>query len=380
MDAFFVSVEETSKPYLKGKPAVVAGNSNTRSVVATASYEARKYGVHSAMPLYMAKRLCNNLIVLKTDMEKYVTISKKLIKLYGSLCPAVEQLSIDEAFLDLTYTVKNFSEANAFGAMLKKTIKNKFGLPATVGISYNKLLAKLASKLGKPDGLFLITKNNKDIILRNTPVNKISGIGTKTADLLYQNFRVTTLGELRKISLMELSRIFHSNAVFLHNASVGEDNSPVISDYEKPQEKSIGNSTTFPYDTDNILYIKRVFKYLSEKVGMRLRMHGFFAKSIVIVIRYSNFKTVSHRKKVFAINGNEAIYIEALTLFNRIYKGGKIRLVGITASNLCKTNIRSLFDNNKDQRYKKIEKALDMVKLRYGNNIADYGSLINFED
>ncbi len=380
MDAFFVSVEETHKPYLKGRPVVVAGNTNIRSVVATASYEARRYGVHSAMPLFMAKKLCRNIIILKSDMKKYVAVSKRLIELYGTLCPAVEQFSIDEAFLDLTYTVKNFKEAEEFGTTLKNLIKSKFGLPATVGISYNKLLAKLASKLGKPDGLFLITQKNKDAVLQNLPVIKISGIGKKTSDLLYLNFGVTTLGELRKIPLMDLSRVFHSSAVFLHNASAGKDDSPIISDYEKPQEKSIGNSITFHSDSDDVLYIKRVFKYLAEKVGMRLRARGLFAKSIIIVIRYSDFKTVSHRKKVFAMNGNEAIYTETLALFKSVYKGGKVRLVGITASNFCKTNVLSLFDNNKDINCIRIETALDKIKLRYGDKAIDYGGVIFLKD
>ena len=377
MDAFFVSVEEAEKPWLKGKPVVVAGNSYERSVVATASYEARKFGVHSAIPLFIAKRLCSNVIVLKANIAKYNEVSRKIIGLYNSFCPVIEQTSIDEAFLDLTYVVKNINEAINLVKLIKQSIAYKFSLPATVGISCNKMLAKLASKLGKPDGLFVINDENKDNILITLPVDKISGVGEKTSNLLYEEFGVKTLGDLRRVSIMKLYSVFHSRALFLHNASFGRDISPFVPNYEKPQESSVGNSTTLPADTADMLYIKRVLKYLSERVGMGLRKRGLFSQKIIIIIRYANFHTVSRGKKVFATNSTEVIYMEALTLLKRLYTGGKIRLVGVTASNLGKGKPLSLFED--ESGYKEVDDALDKIKLKYGDNIADYGSLINFE-
>jgi DNA polymerase-4 len=377
MDAFFVSVELRDKPWLMGKPVAVAGNSNKRSVIATASYKARECGVHSAMPLFIAKRLCKNLVVLKTNIEKYSRISRELVTMYNSLCPAVEQFSIDEAFLDLTYTVKNFIEAKAFANKVKTEIKNKFGLPCTVGIGSNKLLTKLASKLGKPNGLFVINDENKENILKDLSVNKISGIGNKTVQKLYDEFGVKTLGNLRNIPIMELYSVFHSYAIFLHNASFGKDDSPVIPDYEKPQERSISHSTTFPFDTDDINYISKVLKYLSEKIGIRLRKKNLFAKSVIIVIRYSNFHTVSKSKRIFATDSTKIIYLEAISLFKNTYTGGKIRLVGVMVNHLCKDETLSLFEQEK--KYKIIDSVLDKVKLKYGDSIADYGSLIGFK-
>ncbi len=377
MDAFFVSVEVAEKPYLRGKPVAVTGSLTTRSVIATASYEARKCGVHSAMPLFMAKKLCKNLIVIEVHHNKYITISKELITLYDSFCPAVERFSIDEAFLDLTHTVKGEREAVMLAKKIKALIKNKFNLPLTVGISYNKLLAKLASKLGKPDGLFVINEKNRDRVMDGLPVEKISGIGKKTARLLREKFYVKTIRDLKKVPLMELYAVFHSYALFLHNTAFGKDTTPVIPDYEKPQEKSVGNSMTFPFDTSSWDYIKRAFKYLAEKVAMRLRMKGLFASTVVILVRYADFRTISKRKKVFATNSTDAIYFEAISLFKTVYNGRKVRLVGISVTNLSEGVPLSLFEAN--DRSLKIDEALDKVRLKFGDRIADYASLIDFE-
>ncbi len=377
MDAFFVSVEVAEKPYLRGKPVAVTGSLTTRSVIATASYEARKCGVHSAMPLFTAKKLCKNLIVIEARHDKYVVISRKLVAIYNSFCPAVESFSIDEAFLDLTYTVKDEREAVMLAKKIKALIKNKFNLPLTVGISYNKLLAKLASKLGKPDGLFVLNEKNRDRVMDGLSVEKISGIGEKTARLLREKFHVNTIRDLKKVPLMELYAVFYSYALFLHNAAFGKDSTPVIPDYEKPQEKSVGNSMTFPFDTSSWNYIKRAFKYLAEKVAMRLRTRGLFASTVVILIRYADFRTISKRKKVFATNSTDAIYFEAISLFKTVYNGRKVRLVGISVTNLSEGVPLSLFETN--DRSLKIDEALDKVKLKFGDRIADYASLIDFE-
>ena len=375
MDAFFASIEQRDKPWLRGKPIAISNIPEERSVVATASYEARKFGIHSAMPVKIARKLCPELIIIKTDIDKYRKESSKLLSIFNKFCPAVEQTSIDEAFFDLTYTVRGFDNAKDFAIKLKEFIYNNLHLPLTIGISYNKLLAKLASKLGKPNGLKIIKPEDADKILEPLPVGKISGIGKQTERILKEKFDVHTLGELQKIPLLELVSVFHSQAVFLYNAARGIDNSKVVSDYEKGDPKSIGNSITLRIDTDDKEYIKSTLKYLSEKVGLRIRACHLYAKTITIVVRYEDFSTFTHRKTLSKpINSNYEIYIHALMLFKEIWNRKKIRLLGISLSNFKRHTERGLFDT-KDDVYK-LEEALDKVKMRFGNKAADYGSVM----
>ena len=375
MDAFFASIEQRDKPWLKGKPIAISNIPEERSVVATASYEARKFGIHSAMPVKIARKLCPDLIIVKTDIDKYRKESSKLLSIFNKFCPSVEQTSIDEAFLDLTYTVKNYEEANLLGTKLKDFVSKHLNLPLTIGISYNKLLAKLASKLGKPNGLKIIKPEDTDKILEPLPVGKISGIGKHTEKILREVFNAYTLGELQKIPLLELVSVFHSQAVFLYNAARGIDSSKVISNYEKGNPKSIGNSITLRTDTDDKKYIKSTLKYLSEKVGLRIRAHNLYAQTITIVVRYKDFITLTHRKTLNKpINSNYEIYIHALMLLNEIWKGKEVRLLGISLSNLKDYAERSLFDT--ENNLNKLESALDKVKMRFGNKAADYGSVM----
>ena len=375
MDAFFASVEQRDKPWLRGKPIAISNIPEERSVVATASYEARKFGIHSAMPVKVARKLCPELIIVKTDINKYRKESSKLLSIFNRFCPSVEQTSIDEAFLDLTYTVKNYEEAKLLGIKLKEFIHKKLNLPLTIGISYNKLLAKLASKLGKPNGLKIIKPEDADEILEPLPIGKISGIGKHTEKTLKEVFNVYTLGELKKVPLLELASIFHSQAVFLYNAARGIDSSKVVSEYEKGNPKSIGHSITLRMDTSNKKYIQSTLKYLSEKVGLRIRTHNLYAQTITIVIRYENFSTFTHRKTLNKpIQSNYEIYIYALMLFNEIWNGKKVRLLGISLSNFKNYIERSLFDT--ENNLYKLEDALDEVKKRFGHKAADYGSVM----
>ncbi len=375
MDAFFASIEQRDKPWLRGKPIAISNIPEERSVVATASYEARKFGIHSAMPVKIAKKLYPDLIIIKTDIDKYRKESYKLLSIFNKFCPSVEQTSIDEAFLDLTYTVKNFNEAENLAIKLKEFIHDNLHLPLTIGISYNKLLAKLASKLGKPNGLKIVKPEDADEILEPLPVGKISGIGKHTEKILREVFNVYTLGELQKIPLLELASVFHSQALFLYNAARGIDKSKVVSDYEKGNPKSIGNSITLHTDTDDEKYIKSTLKYLSEEVGLRIRAHNLYAKTITIVVRYKDFSTFTHRKTLNKpINSNYEIYIHALMLLNEIWKGKEVRLLGISLSNLEDRVERGLFDTEND--LSKLESALDKIKMRFGNKAADYGSVI----
>jgi len=196
MDAFFASIEQNRKPWLMGKPVGVTGNPDGRSVVATASYEARKFGVKSGMPIGTARKLCPEIILVHTDFEEYVKVSNELVKLSSLFSPVIEQFSIDEVFMDLTYVTRDFDEALELGNIIKRSVKEHFNLTCTIGISVNKLLAKLASKLAKPDGLKAIRENEIQCVLDLLPVRKLTGIGSKTELVLtrlyhFKNMKVT---------------------------------------------------------------------------------------------------------------------------------------------------------------------------------------------
>ncbi|MCD6426660.1 MAG: DNA polymerase IV [Caldisericaceae bacterium] len=376
MDAFFVSVEIKDKPWLLGKPVAVCGDVSKRSVIATSSYEARKCGVHSAMPVFKAIKICPNLILLKANHKKYAEISEKIISILYSYCPSVETSSIDEAFLDLTYTVKNFEEAELLAKKIKTEIIKKLGLPLTIGISSNKLLAKLASKIGKPNGLKIILPEKTKSILKDTPVEMISGIGPKTSEILKEKFNVHTLGELKKIPLLTLSSVFNSYALFLYNAARGIDRNPVMPDYEKTQAKSVGNSITLPFDTDNMEYLKKVLEYIAFKVAGRLREKRLYAKNIILVVRFSDFRTKTKRMKIRPTNTGKTIYLASLCILKGIKTRKKIRLLGITASDLIGSPALNLFDTSKAEiKNTIIEETMDKIKAKYGENLVTFASI-----
>ncbi len=375
MDAFFASVEVKEKPWLKGKPVAVCGDISRRSVIATASYEARKYNVCSAMPVFKALKLCPNLILIKADHEKYEKVSRKIIKIFSAYSPVVETCSIDEAFIDFTYRVNNFDEAAKIAENIKNDIYGNLGLTLTIGISSNKFLAKLASGIGKPDGIKIILPKEKEFYLKNIPVKKVSGIGSKTAELLKNRFNVDTLGELKKIPLLTLSSVFKSYAVFLYNAARGTDESPVVPDYEKKHAKSISNSITLPFDTDNVPYINNVLKHLSHRVAIRLRNSGVYARSIILTVRYSDFRTTTRRTNMNPVNTSKSIYLATVSLLRETDLNKKIRLLGITASNLTNLPVIRLFDNL-DKREELIERTMDKLRARYGKNLINYATFI----
>ena len=375
MDAFFASIEQNKKPWLRGKPVGVTGNPEGRSVIATASYEARVFGVKSGMSLWTARRLCPEMILVQSDFNEYIRVSKELINLFYSFSPAVEEFSIDEAFLDLTYVVKDFDEAYKLGSIIKKSVREKFNLTCTIGISFNKLLAKLAAKLSKPDGLKVIRYDDVSSILESLPVGKISGIGKKTELALKKKFNVETMGQLKKIPLNELITVFHTYGKFLYNASLGIDNSEVVTAVDREDVKSIGNSMTFDSDTDDFDYIKGILRFLSGKVADRLRKANLYCRSVTITIRYSSFYTITHGKIVSPTNLDSTIFMTSIDLFQEVYKKGlEVRLLGVTVSGFERTVGCSLFTDESSEKEERVLLAMDSLRERFGFDKINYGS------
>ncbi|MGB9769122.1 MULTISPECIES: DNA polymerase IV [Caldisericum] len=377
MDAFFASIEQARRPWLKGKPIGITNHPDGRSVIATASYEARTYGIKSGMPVKEALKLFPNLILVKGDMNLYEKISDEIYEILIRYAPTVERFSIDEAFLDLTYKVKDYEEARVIGLEIKKEIFDKFSLPSTIGISYNKLIAKIASKEAKPNGLLVITKEEADTFLRKLQVSKIPGVGKKIEEVLKKKFNVETIEQLQKIGINELIKVFHTYGVFIYNAAHGIDNSEVVAEFEKEEEKSIGNSTTLDFDTDDIEVIKGVLRRLSSNICYRLRLKSLLAKRITLTIRYEDFSTFSHSKNIEKTNLDSQIYQEVLKLFFEIYSGQKVRLLGVSATHL--SHIPYTLFNHNEEKNEKLLTAIDKVRNKIGNESISYANSVNLK-
>jgi DNA polymerase-4 len=333
MDAFFASVEELDHPELQGKAVIVGGGLKGRGVVASASYEARRYGVKSAMPISRARKLCPHGIFLEGRMERYLEASLQIMQILKEFTPVVEPVSVDEAFLDVTDVVKEFEGAVEIGKLIKEKIKEKTGLTASVGVAVNKFLAKLASGLNKPDGFTVITEEDKEKILKDLPVSEILGVGKVTEKTLHE-MGIHTIGQLWPISLAELVEKFGKFGRALYYLSRGIDNSPVVTEWEP---KSVGRSLTFERDIKDLRVIRRQLYSLAEDVVRQLREINLRARTVTIKVRYSNFQTIT---RSITINTPTDLlstvwhYADMLLREGVELNGRAVRLVGISVSTL----------------------------------------------
>jgi DNA polymerase-4 len=358
MDAFYASVEQLDNPRLKGKPVIV-GRIEGRGVVAAASYEARRFGVRSAMPMAKAKELCPKAVFLPPRFERYKEISSQIQEILRSYTPLVEGISLDEAFLDVTG-----HEAETIAKRIKQRIKEEIKLTCSIGIAPNKFLAKLASNLGKPDGFTLIRGDEVDEVLKDLPVSMIWGVGEVTEKRLHE-LGIHTIGELRKVPLEELVARFGKHGERLYNLSRGVDNSPIN---PKRKAKSISHEVTFPKDLYDPEEVKRVLHKLSEEVGRRLRRKGLKGRTIEIKVRYPDFSQITRSLSLdMPTDSTDTIWSQAERLFERnvrIERG--IRLIGVGVSNLTEKSQLLLFDQ--DEKLQRIDKVVDEIRERFGKD------------
>lgn len=370
MDAFFASVEQKTHPGLKGKPIAVIG-SGKRTVITTASYEARKFGVKTGMNTWEAKKACPHLILVIGNNEKYTYICIELSKIYSRFTPDVEIYSIDEVFLDITTTHHLFGGPEEIGKSIKKAVRDRFGINCTVGIGPNILLAKLASDLGKPDGLKWIKPEDIGNILEELPVKELWGIGSKTAEKL-SLLGIRTCGELGKTPASLLRSKFGIYGEALKTMGMGICNRPVQTNPE--DAKSIGHSMTLPKDIYERKEIKAYLLLLSEMVGRRARRHGYMGRTISLVIRYPDFETFSKQTTISDFtNDTHAIYKEALKILNDIRLKDKVRLLGVSLSNLLH-DPHQLSLIAEERKRKSILQAMDSVNDKYGEFKLTWGS------
>ncbi|HEX3044868.1 MAG TPA: DNA polymerase IV [Bacillota bacterium] len=385
MDAFFAAIEQLDNPIYRGLPVIVGADPKGRGVVSTCSYEARKFGVHSAMPIGEAYRRCPKGIFLPVRGRRYAEISRQIMKIFDDYTPDVEPLSLDEAFLDLTGSQAIFGPAESIARGIVERIATEIGLSASVGLAPNKFLAKLASDLKKPKGFVLITPENIHETLDNLPVSKIWGVGPKTEAHL-KELGLRTIGEVGRIDPRILSAKFGEAGIQLHRLANGLDDRPVITGEEA---KSIGHEITFQVDTDDTQYLAEILLWLSDQVARRLRRHHLSGRVITLKLRDSDFKTLTKRTTLtLPTDFEETIYREAVKLAEAINWGRyMVRLIGVSVSDFThpeKAVQLNLFGEPEPtesrEELKKLHQAVDGLKDRFGEGIITKGTILKMKE
>lgn len=331
MDAFFASVEQHDNPELKGKPVAVGG-SGERSVVATASYEARKFGVRSAMPSVIAKRLCPELIFVNHHFERYKEISASVFEIFKEYTEIIEPLSIDEAFLDVTEDKKKIGSATIIAKEIRKEIRKRTGLTASAGISVNKFLAKVASEINKPDGLFLICPEDAEKFIEELPVEKFYGIGKVTSQKMHK-LGIHNGSDLKNWDMVSLIRNFGKAGVFFYNIVRGIDDRPVEPEQER---KSVGTELTYEKDLVTRFEIIAELYKLEKELMERLEHSETTGRTITVKIKFSDFRQITRSKTLQNyIRDFDTLHKEVTGIRKSInLDGTRIRLLGVSVSNL----------------------------------------------
>lgn len=377
-NAFFASVEQQANPELRGKPIAVIGSAK-RTVLTTCSYEARAFGVKTGMNTWQARQKCPDIIFVVGDNKKYTHTSKEIVKLMLQYTPLVEVFSIDEAFLDVTGSMSLYGSAENIAHLLKAQIKHHFGITCSIGIAPNKLLAKLASDMQKPDGLTFISPENVKRILERIPAKDLCGVGSKTARQLTL-YGITTCGELGRFPVDILKRKFGIIGERLSQMGQGIDDSPVIPAEDSEEVKSVGHSMTLERDIEDRKEILKFLLQLSEMVGRRARRYSVWGKTVTLSIRYADFDSWAGKQATLPhyINQSNDIYKAAVAILDSIVLMQPVRLLGIRLSNLrYESNQLPLFEDERKKLF--LANAMDEVNDKFGNFTVTFGSLIDGE-
>jgi len=365
MDAFFISVEQRDNPALLGKPAAVCG-SLSRSVVTSATYEARPYGIRAGMSTQEAKRRCPQLILVEGDHSKYTETSARIFTLLKKYTPVVEVASIDEAYLDVTNSLLLFQSPLHIAQSVKEQIRTRERLTCSIGVAPNKLLAKLGSGLKKPDGLVVIQKENVEEVLKELPVSKLYGIGPKLTEALH-SIGIFTCSQMGRVPISILTKRFGAIGQGLHEMGLGMDDSRVVPFDEEEDAKSISHSVTLEEDTSDPNMLRRVLLQLSERVSRRMRREGLYGKRIAVTVRYSDFFTFSKQKTLSkGMNSGNEIFKDASEIFESISHPKPIRLLGVGMSLLVKKGFQLDLFEKRDKK-DNLLKAMDRVNERFGD-------------
>ncbi len=334
MDAFYASVEQRDNPALRGKPVAVGGDPHKRGVVAAASYEARKFGVRSAIPMSRAVRLCPSLVIVHPDFQKYRAVSQQVFAIYRSVTALVEPLSLDEAYLDVTENKWGEALGMNVAKRLKTEIHGATGLTASAGVAPNKFLAKIASGWQKPDGLTVVAPERVEHFLQGLPVDALWGVGPVTARKLRAH-GIDKLVDVRAADLEALHQMVGSLAQWLKQLAQGIDDRPVVADYEP---KSSGSENTFASDLTDLAEIREEIVGMAQGAARWLAKRDLYARTVTIKVRYDDFTTITRSQSEIATRDEDNIVRRAVTLLDKTEAGRRpIRLLGVSVHNLSET-------------------------------------------
>jgi len=370
LDAFFVSVEQAQNPELQGKPVVVGGSPDRRGVVASASYQARAFGLHAGMPLTTACRLCPQATFIEGSFAKYRDASQRFMAILADFSPSLEPVSLDEAYLEATGFESIYGSIWQMAVAIKQRVKDELGLRASVGIASGKVVAKVASELSKPDGLLEVAAGEECSFLAPLPVAKLPGIGSKSERIL-DSLGIHTIGQLSIMPLSALKSHFGATGELLHRYANGIDNREI----ELPgAAKSISRETTFGKDTKDRSLLKATLRYLGERVGAELRQQGKQARGITLKLRYADFTT--------STDTDQSIFDTGLKLLNKALSGEKqpVRLIGIGVSNLVEPGKQLDMLDASAQRLEQLNKAIDRIRNKYGFTAIQTGRTLLLKD
>ena len=381
MDAFYASVEERDNPSLVGKPVIVGVSAEGRGVVAAANYEARKFGVHSAMPAARAKRLCPHAVFLKTRIDYYASVSRLIRDIFEQFTPLVEPLSLDEAFLDVTGSEKLFGSSAEIGRQIKERIRRELKLVASVGVAPNKFLAKIASDVNKPDGFLVVEADQVREFLDPLPVGRLWGVGKVTGQV-FERLSIRTIGQLRQMPINTLNDLFGSAGEHYWQLAHGIDDRRVVSDREA---KSISNETTFAADISDMEVLRAWLVELVDQVAQRLRRHDLKGRAVELKVRFADFKTIS-RSLTLAEPSNvtQDLLDAGMDLLTKRLppRHLPVRLLGFGVSKLddSGTSQQQLFDQPDRARHRELDRVADQITAKFGKMAIRRGTGLKPED
>jgi DNA polymerase-4 len=374
VDAFFASVEQALDRRLTGKAVIVGGNANDRSVVASASYPARAFGVRSGMPLAQARRLCPNAVFLPANFQAYLEFSERVRELLLRFTPLVEAVSLDDFYLDFTGCRPLNGRPFEAAERMKATARAEARLSITAAVAGNKLVARIASDLAKPDGLIEVWRGCEAAFLRPLPVERLPGVGPSAEEAL-RKLNLLTIGQVAEIPPAALEEMFGAWGAALAERARGRDDSPVIAEAAPP--KSIGRESTFPQDTSDRAEVRAMLYSLTERAARQLREEGLLSRCVTVKIRYADFQTVTAARTLPAPADQDKLFYEiALGQVERLMaRRMRIRLVGVTLSALAPSQERQgdLFAEAEFQRRRRFYRGLDKLRDRFGFDIARVG-------
>ena len=379
LDAFFVSVEQQLNPELRDKPVVVGGKPDRRGVVASASYEARQFGLHAGMPLITARRLCPQAIFIEGSFPRYRDASRKFMDILADFSPYLEPTGLDEAYLDATGFESLYGSISQMAAQLRQRVKDELGLNASAGIASGKVVAKIAADLAKPDGMLEVPPGEERSFLAPLPVARLPGIGKKSESRL-NSLGIHTIGQMANLPVDTLKRHFGVASLFMHRYANGIDDRPI----EPPgTARSISRETTFARDTRERSQLEGTLRYLTERVGRDLRQQNKQAKCVTLKLRYADFTTITRRHTMKQpVSTNQAIFDTGRQLLQTALAQEKqpVRLIGIGVASLAESGRQLNMLDTSIGRQEQLDKAIDRIRKKYGFTSIQTGRTMRMKD